>query len=111
MIPVSVRNIPYNDPELSQHNSSVPYLLSFKQTERRFITRLRKDEFTEIQFGGGLSSEADEEIIPNPYNVGIGLDYFNRVEDVSIDPMNFLYSKLFRSSRLSVSKFCILAIN
>ena len=95
LIPVSVRNIPYNDPELSQHNSSVPYLLSFKQTERRFITRLRKDEFTEIQFGGGLSSEADEEIIPNPYNVGIGLDYFNRVEDVSIDPMNFLYSKTY----------------
>lgn len=95
LIPISLRNIPYNDPELSQYNSSVPYLLSFKQTERRFITRLRKDEFTEIQFGGGLSSEADEEIIPNPYNVGIGLDYFNRVEDVSIDPMNFLYSKTY----------------
>lgn len=95
LVPTSIRNIPFNDPELSQYNSSVPYLLSYKQTERRFITRLRKDELTEIQFGGGLSSEADEEILPNPYNVGIGLDYFNRLEDVSIDPMNFLYSKTY----------------
>jgi hypothetical protein len=95
IVPVSIRNIPYNDPELSQYNSSVPYLLSYKQTERRFITRLRKDELTEIQFGAGMSTEADEEILPNPYNVGIGLDYFERIEDVSIDPMNFLYSKTY----------------
>jgi hypothetical protein len=95
IVPISIRNIPYNDPELSQYNSSVPYLLSYKQTERRFITRLRKDELTEIQFGAGMSTEADEEILPNPYNVGIGLDYFERIEDVSIDPMNFLYSKTY----------------
>jgi len=95
VVPVSIRNIPFNDVELSQYNSSVPYLLSYKQTEKRFVTRLRKDDFTEIQFGAGLSTEADEEILPNPYNVGIGIDYFERLEDVSIDPMNFLYSKTY----------------
>ncbi len=95
IVPVSIRNIPYNDPELSQYNSSVPYLLSYRQTERRFITRLRRDELTEIQFGAGMSTESDEEILPNPYNVGIGLDYFERIEDISIDPMNFLYSKTY----------------
>ena len=95
IVPISIRNIPFNDVELSQYNSSVPYLLSYKQTEKRFITRLRKDELTEIQFGAGMSTEADEEILPNPYNVGIGLDYFERLEDVSIDPMNFLYSKTY----------------
>ena len=95
IVPISLRNIPFNDAELSQYNSSVPYLLSYRQTERRFVTRLRKDELTEIQFGAGMSTEADEEILPNPYNVGIGLDYFERLEDVSIDPMNFLYSKTY----------------
>lgn len=95
IVPVSLRNIPFNDAELSQYNSSVPYLLSYKQTEKRFVTRLRKDELTEIQFGSGMSTEADEEILPNPYNVGIGLDYFNRLEDISIDPMNFLNSKTY----------------
>jgi len=94
----SIRNLPYNDPHLSQYRSSVPYILSYKQTERRFVTRLRKDDFLEIQFGGGMSSEADEEILPNPMNVGLGLNYFERAADVSIDPQNFLYSKTYGSA-------------
>lgn len=98
MIQQSVRNLPYNDAYLSQYRSSVPYLLTYKQTERRFVTRLRKDDFFEIQFGGGMSAEADEEIVPNPMNVGIGLNYFERTADVSIDPMNFLYTKTYGSA-------------
>lgn len=94
----SIRNMPYNDPQLSQYRSSVPYILSYKQTERRFVTRLRKDDKLEIQFGGGMSSEADEEILPNPMNVGLGLSYFERTADVSIDPLNFLYSKTYGSA-------------
>jgi len=98
MIQQSIRNMPYNDAYLSKYRSSVPYLLSYKQTERRFVTRLRKDDFLEIQFGGGMSAEADEEIVPNPMNVGIGLNYFERTADVSIDPMNFLYTKTYGSA-------------
>jgi len=98
LIPTSIRNIPVNDAHLSQYQSSVPYLLTYKQTEKRFVTRLRKDDLTEIQFGSGLSSEADEEIIPNPMNVGLGLDYFERVVDLSIDPQNFLYTKTYGSA-------------
>jgi hypothetical protein len=98
LVPISVRNVPYNDPKLSKYRSSVPYILSYKQTERRFITRLRKDDRLEIQFGSGLSSEADEEIVPNPMNVGLGLNYFERVADVSIDPMNFLYTRTYGSA-------------
>ena len=95
LVPLTMRNLPYNDPSLSQYNSSVPYLLCFKQTEHRYVTRYRKDDFLEIQFGSGLSSEADEEIVPNPFNVGIGLPYYERSVDVSIDPMNFLYTRTY----------------
>lgn len=95
LILVPQRNIAYNDTELAAYSDTVPYLLTYIQTEKRFITRLRKDDKIEIQFGSGLSTEADEEIVPNPYNVAIGLDYFKRVEDVSIDPMNFLYTKTY----------------
>lgn len=98
LVPQSIRNVPYNDPVLSQYQSSVPYLLCYKQTENRFITRLRKDDTFEIQFGAGLSSEADEEIVPNPFNVGLGLNYFERVTDVSIDPSNFLYTRTYGSA-------------
>ena len=95
MIPCELQNIPYNNPKLSVYRSSVPYLLCFKQTEKRFVTRLRKDDLSEIQFGAGLSNEADEEIVPNPMNVGIGLQYFERTVDLSIDPRNFMFTRTY----------------
>lgn len=98
LIPISVPNLPYNDPHLAKYRSSAPYLIQFKQTERRFVTRLRENDLFEIQFGSGVSAEYDEEIIPNPFNVGFGLDYFERAVDLSIDPKNFLYTKTYGKS-------------
>jgi len=95
LIPISVRNTSFNDTELSQYNSTVPYLLCYSQTDRRYVIRLRNDDKYEIQFGAGLNLESDEEILPNPFNVGIGIDYFKRSEDVSIDPQNFLNTKTY----------------
>lgn len=98
LVSIPIRNLEFNDPELAQFRSSVPYLLCYKQTEKRFVTRMRKDDLLEIQFGAGLSEEADEEIIPNPMNVGIGLEYYKRIDDLSIDPSNFLYTKTYGSA-------------
>jgi len=95
LVPTSIPNLPYNDAYLSQYRTTAPYLLKFKQTEYRFTTRLRADNKFEIQFGAGVSSELDEEIIPNPFNVGFGLNYFERVVDLSIDPKNFLYTRTY----------------
>jgi hypothetical protein len=97
-IPIPVQNLPHNDQNLSQYRDSAPYLLTYLQTEKRFVTRLRLDDRTEIQFGGGVSSEVDEEIVPNPFNVGSGLNYFERIVDLSISPENFLYTKTYGSA-------------
>ena len=91
----SIRNIPFNDPDLSQHEGTVPYILKLKKTARRFVTRLREDDRTEIQFGSGVSSDADEEIVPNPKNVGLGLTHLKRTIDASLDPTNFLYTNTY----------------
>ncbi len=48
-----------------------------------------------MQFGAGISSDADEEIIPDPTSVGSGLSYLERSADLSIDPSNFLYTKTY----------------
>ena len=90
-----IANIPYNDPELSQYRSTVPYILRLKRTARRFVTRLREDNQLEIQFGSGVSSDADEEIIPNPKNVGSGLEYLKRTTTDTVDPSNFLYTSTY----------------
>ena len=97
-IPIPVQNLPHNDQNLAQYRDSAPYLLTYLQTEKRFVTRLRLDDRSEIQFGGGVSSEVDEEIVPNPFNVGSGLNYFERIVDLSISPENFLYTKTYGSA-------------
>jgi hypothetical protein len=90
-----ILNIPYNDPDLAVYRSTVPYILKLRKTPRRFVTRIRADYRTELQFGSGISSDADEEIIPNPKNVGLGLDYLERTTNSNIDPSNFLYTSTY----------------
>jgi hypothetical protein len=91
----SVPNIMENDPDLFQYRSSVSSLLKLKKTAKRFVTRLRSDNKLEIQFGSGVSDQNDEEIIPNPTNVGNGLAGIQSNLDTSIDPSNFLYTKSY----------------
>ena len=91
----SVPNLLENDPEFAQYRDSSPSLLKLLKTSKRFITRLRSDNKLEIQFGAGISDNNDEEIIPNPDNVGNGLAGFRRPIDVDIDPSNFLYTRAY----------------
>lgn len=90
-----IANIPFNDPELSIYRSSVPYILKLRRSARRFTTRVRADYTTDLQFGSGVSSDSDEEIIPNPKNIGMGLEYLERITTSNIDPTNFLYTSTY----------------
>ena len=90
----SVANTVQNDPELSVF-TDVPYLIKLKKTSRRFITRFRSDRKLEIQFGPGISNDSDEEIIPNPDNVGSSLTGLQAQFDFPIDPSNFMYTKSY----------------
>jgi hypothetical protein len=91
----AVPNLAENDPDLYQYRSSSPSLLKLRKTAKRFITRLRSDNKLELQFGAGISDNNDEEIVPNPDNVGNGLAGFRRNLDVDIDPSNFLYTRTY----------------
>jgi hypothetical protein len=94
----TVPNLAENDPELSAYRSSSPSLLKLKKTAKRFVTRMRSDNKLEIQFGSGISDNNDEEIVPNPNNVGNGLSAVRRAVDVDIDPSNFLYTRTYGQS-------------
>ena len=90
-----VQNVDANDPRLSQYNGQTPYLLRTKKVPKRFTTRFKANNNLEIKFGAGISDSPDEEIIPNPDNVGLGnLDGRNQL-DVAFDPSNFLYTKAY----------------
>ena len=90
-----VPNLRENDPDLSTFKSSAPSLLKLKKTSKRFTKKIRSDGKTEIQFGSGVSSNNDEEVLPNPNNVGNSLAGFRRGVDVDIDPSNFLYTRAY----------------
>ncbi len=90
-----VENTGANDPDLYQYNKQTPYLLKVKKVPRRFATRFKDNNRLEIQFGGGISDQADVEIIPNPDNIGLGIKDGRNKLDVAYDPSNFLYTKAY----------------
>ena len=91
----SVPNLLENDPDFVEYRSSSPSLLKLRKTAKRFITNLRSDRKLELQFGAGISDNNDEEIVPNPDNVGNGLAGVRKEIDIDIDPSNFLYTRTY----------------
>ena len=70
-------------------------MLKLIKTANRFTTYTRSDGKSELRFGAGTSTNADEEIIPNPDNVGSSLGTGVSKLDASFDPSNFLKTKAF----------------
>ncbi len=91
----SMENTSLNDPSLSTYQNDTPYLLKLIKTSRRFTTYVREDNKTEVRFGSGISDNADEEIIPNPDNVGSRLGLGVSRLDESFDPTNFMKTETF----------------
>jgi hypothetical protein len=103
----SNRNTWYEVPYLAQEmvydnitnttsdNEEVPYLLQLKKVPRRFVSRFTSPTTLQIQFGAGTTtSNVEEEIIPNPTNVG---NFFstNDYLTTGYDPANFLYTSTY----------------
>ncbi len=89
------QNIAQNDPNLSQYNDTTPYLLKLRKVPYRYISRYTANNKLQIQFGSGISSGADETIIPNPDNIGLGLPYGVDKLTTAFDPSNFLFTKAY----------------
>lgn len=88
-----VKNNELNDPTLAQYSDTTPYLLKLKKIPRRFVTRFNSDDKLVLEFGSGVVSSPDEEIIPNPDNVGIGIvDSIDKMQ-TAYDPANFTYTQ------------------
>ena len=81
-----VTNIGSNDPLLNTFSNETPYLLKLKKVPRRFVTRIKPNNQLEIQFGAGISDKADEQIIPNPDNIGLGIKDGRSKLDTAYDP-------------------------
>ena len=90
--PISNTNI--NDPN-NVVNNLVPYILKLEKVQRRFATRFTSLNNLQIQFGSGTTADSDEEITPNPNNVGLGLPFIKDKLTTAYSPANFLYTDTY----------------
>ncbi len=79
----------------SAFSNDTPALLKLKRVPKRYITRISDEGEIIVQFGAGVSANADEELLPNPDNVGSALYNANGNLNQGLDPSNFLYSKTY----------------
>jgi hypothetical protein len=91
---VEQANISSNS-ELSQYSGSVPYILEVQKVPNRFSIKVNSDNTIDLQFGSGNNSLADEIILPNTKNVGLGLANSIQRLNNGIDPSNFLKTNTF----------------
>ena len=81
-----------NDSTLYTDRQSTPYLMKIKTVPRRFVSRFTSDTNLEIQFGAGTLTKSDEDIVPNPNNIGLGINDGRSGLDRAYDPSNFLFT-------------------
>ena len=90
----TIRNTNSNDPNFASDNE-VPYLLQLKQVQRRFVTRFQTTGSLQLQFGAGSYGDNDEEIVPNPDNVGLGLPFEQDKLTTAFSPLNFVFTNTY----------------
>jgi len=89
-----VKNDNINDPN-NADDLDTPYVLKTKQVQRRFATRFINRTTLQLQFGSGKPSDNDEEITPNPDNVGLGLPFERNKLTTAYSPTNFIFTNTY----------------
>jgi hypothetical protein len=89
----TIANTPANDPNAVQDDT--PNILSVKRTQRRFTTRFLSQNVLQLEFGAGTVSDNDENIVPNPDNVGLGLPFSKDRLTTAFSPLNFMFTDTY----------------
>jgi hypothetical protein len=95
MVYIKEPNAALYDSTLVSDSDVTPYNLKLIKTNRRFTTRVTDVDTIQLRFGAASETTADEMIIPNTKNVGLGLNNsISRLEQ-SFDPSNFLKTSTY----------------
>lgn len=95
MVYKPIKNTNPNDPNYYYDQGNAPYLLKLEKEQRRFATKFINSGSLQIQFGAGTSNDVDENITPNPNNVGIGLPFEKTKLTTAYSPSNFLFTRTY----------------
>ena len=86
-------NASYTDPNAIQDDA--PNLLNLKQVQRRFTSRFLDATTLQLGFGAGTVSDNDENLVPNPDNVGTGLAFSKDKLTAAYSPLNFMFTDTY----------------
>ncbi len=89
MVLTDIPNTDSNQGILSLYQGTVPYILDYLKTSRRFTVNVDENNRTYLEFGAGTDGFADEIINLSSQQVGVGLSNLNNL-NLSLDPSNFL---------------------
>ena len=92
LVPIAIPNDAEYEGSLSEYKDSVPYIMKYLKTSRRFITKVDEDNNTTLQFGAGINGVDDEIVTFDSNLIGVGLGNIDNV-GVPLDPSNFLKSE------------------
>lgn len=90
-----IKNTNVNDPRNASEGQDAPYVLQLKQVQRRFATRFLDNQTLQIQFGSGNAQDNDEDLVPNPSNVGLGIPYGQDKLTTAFSPTNFIFTNTY----------------
>ena len=90
-----IKNTNVNDPNNYQDGNTTPYLLQTKQVQRRFNSRFLSTNQLQLQFGSGNPFDTDEDVVPNPMNVGLGLPFERDKLTTAYSPTNFIFTNTY----------------
>ena len=97
-----IKNTNINSPNTFE-DQDTPYILQTKKVQRRFTTRFLNTNSLQIQFGSGNPQDNDEEFLPNPINVGLGLPFGTSKLTTAYSPSNFIFSNTYGIAPLNTS--------
>ena len=89
------KNTNVNDPINYTDSGDAPYVLQLKKVQRRFATRFLDNQTLQLQFGSGNADDNDEELTPNPDNVGLGIPYGQDKLTTAYSPTNFIFTNTY----------------
>ena len=91
----SIKNTNINDPDNYSAGNDTPYILKTKQVQNRFTSRFIDRGTLQLQFGSGNPNDTTEEIIPNSFNVGLGLPFQQNKLTSAYSPTNFIFTNTY----------------
>lgn len=94
LVPVSVPNDVEHESELSSYKDSVPYILKYLRTPKRFVVTIDQNNITSLEFGAGTEGFQEELVTFDSRLIGIGLKNIG-LYNVPLDPANFLQNESY----------------